>query len=96
VYFSRIFERLTKVFYDDIIFSMMISENPQDNDTAFIYAGLDQISEKGRKTLKCIAQSLVLAQNNPGYPLPEGVDQQIKRGLGTVDERKGDSMVRIN
>jgi hypothetical protein len=51
----------------------------QDNDTAFISAGLGQISGSGRKNLKYIAQSLVLAQNNPGYPIPECIGQQIRR-----------------
>jgi hypothetical protein len=82
---------LTNVFYDDIVFSMMIFGNTQDNDTALIYAGLGQINGRGRETLKQLAQSLVLAQNNPGYPVPEGIGEQIRREMGTVEERGGDS-----
>jgi hypothetical protein len=52
--------------------------NIQSNDMALIYAGLGQISGKGRETLKQLAQSLVLAQNNPGYPVPEGIGEQIR------------------
>jgi hypothetical protein len=82
---------LTKVYNDDKTSPMRILRNIQGGDTAFVYAGLGQISGKGRKTLKHIAQSLVWAQNNPGYPLPEGLGQQIKRELGTPDEGSGDS-----
>jgi hypothetical protein len=65
--------------------------NTQGSDTALIYAGLGQISGRGRETLKQLAQSLVWAQNNPGYPVPEGIGRQVRRGLGTPGERGGDS-----
>jgi hypothetical protein len=65
--------------------------NTLGNDTAFISAGLGQISGRGRETLKQLAQSLVWAQNNPGYPVPEGISRQIRLGLGTPGARGGDS-----
>jgi hypothetical protein len=83
---------LTKIIIDDILFSMNILENIRGNDTALIYAGLSQISGRGRKTLKRLAQSLVFAQNNPGYPVPESISQQIKRELETAGAHGGDSL----
>jgi hypothetical protein len=68
---------LTKVLIDDILYSMRTLENVQGNDIALIYAGLGQISGRGRKTLKDIARTLVLAQNNPGYPIYQSIGQQI-------------------
>jgi hypothetical protein len=90
-WFSRICGLLTNVFYGDIISSMIIYGNTQGADTDLIYAGLGQISGRGREILKHIAQSLAWAQNNPGYPLPECIGRQIRRELGTPGACGGDS-----
>jgi len=48
-------------------------------NTAFIYSGLGSISDKGRKYLKNIAQSLVALQNRPGSHLPDSICREIMR-----------------
>ena len=43
----------------------------------FVYSGLSDISDKSRKRLKNLAQSLVIIQNNPGFPMPDSVSRDI-------------------
>jgi hypothetical protein len=47
-----------------------------DNST-LIYSGLYNISDKGRKRLKNIAQLLVDIQNRPGTPVPDSIYRDI-------------------
>jgi len=49
------------------------------DNVSLIYSGLNSISDKGRKHLKNIAQSLVAIQNRPGSPLPDGIYREIMR-----------------
>jgi hypothetical protein len=60
---------------------MIIYENTvlKKENTAFIYSGLDSISDKGRKHLKNIAQSLIALQKRPGTPLPDSISREIVR-----------------
>jgi len=51
---------------------------------AFIYSGLNIISDKGRKRLSEIAQLLVAVQNNPGSPVPGDICRDIMRSSGKV------------
>jgi len=44
---------------------------------SLIYSGLKSISDKGRKRLKNIAQSLIAIQNHPGTPVPDSVCREI-------------------
>ncbi|WP_461253175.1 hypothetical protein [Treponema sp. R8-4-B8] len=44
-----------------------------------IYSGLGSISDKGRKHLKNIAQSLIAIQNRPGTPVPDSIGREIMR-----------------
>ena len=44
---------------------------------SLIYSGLNSISDKGRKHLKNIAQSLIAIQNRPGTPVPDSVCREI-------------------
>jgi len=46
---------------------------------SLIYSGLNSISDKGKKQLKNIAQSLIEIQNRPGVPVPESVGRKIMR-----------------
>jgi hypothetical protein len=48
-------------------------------NSAFIYSGLRNISEKGRKRMKIIAQSLIALQNRPGTPVPDSICHEIIR-----------------
>jgi len=68
------------------LFTMIIFENTvlERENTAFIYSSLGNISEKGRKYLKNIAQSLFTLQNRPGSPLPDSICREIMR-----DSRNG-------
>jgi hypothetical protein len=43
----------------------------------FVYSGLSSISDKGRKHMKTIAQSLVAIQNHPGLPIPDNICHEI-------------------
>jgi hypothetical protein len=52
-----------------------IRQNGQSTD--FIYSGLSGISSKGREYLKNIAQSLIIMQNRPGFPIPNKICQEI-------------------
>jgi hypothetical protein len=73
---------LTNIFYENIIISMKISGNivlDRDN-LAFLYSGLNSISDKERKHLKNIAQSLIAIQNRPGAPVPDSISREIMRG----------------
>jgi len=60
---------------------MIISENiVQDSQNiAFIYSGLGSVSNKGRKYLKNIAQSLIAIQNHSGFPVPDNICKEITR-----------------
>jgi len=44
-----------------------------------IYSGLNSISDKGRKRLKNIAQSLIAIQNRPGTPVPDRICREIMK-----------------
>jgi len=58
---------------------MRVSKNNvwvRDN-LALIYSGLYSISDKGRKHLKIIAQSLIAIQNRPGTPVPDNIGREI-------------------
>jgi len=71
---------LTVLIIDDKIPSMMIYSTNivQDSqNTAFIYSGLGSVSDKGRKYLKNIAQSLIAMQNRPGFPVPDNICKEI-------------------
>jgi len=48
-------------------------------NTIFIHSGLSSISDKGRRYLKNIAQSLIAIQNRPGTPLPDSISREIIR-----------------
>jgi hypothetical protein len=50
----------------------------------FILSGLVQISSKGRKYLKNMAQTLVSLQNPPKYPIPDKNDEQNASETGIV------------
>jgi len=69
---------------------MRISKNyVQERDNiSLIYSGLNSISEKGRKQLKSIAQSLIAIQNHPGTPVPDSICREIIRD-STNDLLKG-------
>jgi hypothetical protein len=56
--------------------------------SALIYSGLFSISDKGRKRLKNIAQSLIAIQNRPGTPIPDSIYRDIMRD-STNDLLKG-------
>jgi hypothetical protein len=60
---------------------MIIFENTalERENIAFIYSGLNSISDKGREQLKNIAQSLVVIQNHPGTPVPDSISRGIAR-----------------
>jgi hypothetical protein len=47
------------------------------DNSAFIYSGLHSISDKGRKHLKNIAQTLIAIQNRPGIPVPDSICREI-------------------
>jgi len=47
------------------------------DNSSFIYSGLYSISDKGRKRLKNIAQSLIAIQNRPGTPIPDSIGRDI-------------------
>jgi len=47
------------------------------DNLSLIYSGLNSISDKGRKRLKNIAQSLVAIQNRPGTPVPDSIGREI-------------------
>jgi len=47
------------------------------DNLALIYSGLGSISDKGRKHLKNIAQSLITIQNRPGTPVPDSISREI-------------------
>jgi len=44
---------------------------------ALIYTGLHSISDKGRKHIKNMTQSLIAIQNRPGSPLPDSIGREI-------------------
>ena len=70
---------MTLYYNDDIISSMQSLKYPivgRDN-LAFIYSGLGSISDKERKHLKNIAESLIAIQNHPGTPVPDSVCREI-------------------
>jgi len=49
-----------------------------DQDSlSLVYSGLGSISDKGRKHLKNVAQSLIALQNRPGVPLPDRISREI-------------------
>jgi hypothetical protein len=58
---------------------MQYSEYPAINEDnlSFIYSGLSKISEKGRKHLKNMAQTLIAMQNRPGTPVPDSICREI-------------------
>jgi len=60
---------------------MRVSENNtwERENLALIYSGLGSVSDKGRKHLKNIAQSLIALQNKPGIPLPDRICREIMR-----------------
>jgi len=63
---------------------MIIFENTvrERENIALIYSGLGSISNKGRKRLKNIAQSLITMQNHPGSPIPDSICREIIIGNG--------------
>jgi len=76
-------------YYDDIISSMQLSKFSivdRDNLT-LIYSGLGNISDKGKKRLKNIAESLIAIQNRPGTPIPNSICKEIMLNL-TNDNKK--------
>jgi len=72
---------LTFYTYDVKITSMVLSNYHifDRENLSLIYSGLNSISDKGRKHLKNIAQSLVEIQNRPGTPVPESIGKEIVR-----------------
>ena len=64
---------LTKIFYGDIIFSMIIKENNTERgeNLTTLYSGLSFVSSGGRKYLKTVAQSLITMQNQPDIPVSD-------------------------
>jgi len=72
---------LTLYYNDDIMSSMQSSNYSIINgdNLPFIYSGLNSISDKGRKRLKNIAQSLIEIQNRLGTPVPESIGREIMR-----------------
>jgi hypothetical protein len=48
-----------------------------EDNLALIYSGLGSISDKERKRLKNIAQSLIAIQNRPGTPVPDNICREI-------------------
>ena len=64
---------------------MDLSKNMDADNLAVI---LGSISAEGRKRLRDVAETLVAAQNRPGFPVPESIRREIlgdtaglKRGL---------------
>ncbi|GBU28764.1 hypothetical protein R84B8_02326 [Treponema sp. R8-4-B8] len=72
---------MTNIFYENIIIPMKISGNIilDGDNLILIYSGLGSISDKGRKHLKNIAQSLIAIQNRPGTPVPDSIGREIMR-----------------
>jgi len=70
---------LTNYTYDVNITSMVLSNYQifDKENLSIIYSGLNSISDKGRKRLKNIAQSLVAIQNRPGTPVPDSIGREI-------------------
>ncbi|MCL2191139.1 MAG: hypothetical protein FWB79_04035 [Treponema sp.] len=52
---------------------------PEMDGLAFIYSGLNNVSDKGREHLRDIAKALLAIQNSPGIPVPDGVCRDIMR-----------------
>jgi hypothetical protein len=59
---------------------------PDSQNIAFIYSGLGSISDRGRKHLKNIAQSLIAIQNHSGFPVPDNICKEIMRNLSGEKE----------
>ena len=52
---------------------------PEIESLAFVYSGLNGISDKGREHLRDLAKSLLAIQNSPGTPVPEDISRDITR-----------------
>jgi len=58
---------------------MLKNTVPKGDNLAFIYSGLNSISDKSREHLKDIAKSLLAIQSNPGAPVPDDICRDIMR-----------------